>query len=383
MENKEYLANLFRKYLAQQHTKAELDEILRYFQLTRYEEFLTQLIEQELDKNPEGDTSLIKSIGDDVARNLFRQTRPKTSYRLNRWLPYAAAILLLFATGLVLYYKQYRDPADLALATENIILPGSNRATITLGDGQVLTLSEDYEGIVSKGDALVYTDGSTIQALEEAQLVTLTTPRAGQYAVTLSDGTRVWLNAVSELVYLTRFDDHERNVWVKGEAYFEVAPDPDRPFVVHTRGQRISVLGTRFNIHAYEDEKPQHTTLVQGSVEVKDIKSQSVLRLTPGQQAVSKLTGGLSVVDVDPQEYTSWKDGVIVLHGYELEDILLQLERWYDVEFGEIPAGIKSDKLFGMIRRDVPLNDVLQTLRDNYNTIQFKINGRRITMSKQ
>src|SRR5690606_24364994 len=116
-------------------------------------------------------------------------------------------------------------------------------------------------------------------ALDEPQLVTLATPRAGQYAVTLSDGTRVWLNSVSELVYPTRFDDQERNVWVKGEAYFEVAHDSNRPFIVHSAKQNIRVLGTKFNIHAYDDEIIHHTTLVQGSVEVWHTKLEKDFRL--------------------------------------------------------------------------------------------------------
>jgi len=384
VENKEQISLLFRKYLEQQHTEAELEEILRYFQLTEHDEFLIQLIEQELDKVPDSDSSLIKSIGDDVAHNLFKQTRPRELRKTRRWLPYAAAILVFFAGGVALYQYQYKSHADdNILATENIILPGSNRATITLGDGQVLTLSEDQEGIINKDDALVYTDGSTIQALESVQLVTLATPRAGQYAVTLSDGTRVWLNAVSELVYPTRFEENERSVRVKGEAYFEVAHDSDRPFIVHSDKQRIRVLGTQFNIHAYADEAIQHTTLVQGSVEVTSIETKKIFQLKPGQQAISKSDGELSIVPVEPQEYTSWKDGIIQFNGYELSEILRQLERWYDVDFGEIPAGIKSDRLFGRIQRDVPLNDVLQTLRDNYNTIQFKIDGRRIMISRQ
>ncbi len=383
MENKEHITNLFRKYLAQQYTEVELDEILQYFQLPEHDEFLTQLIEQELDKNSNHNTSLIKSIGEEVARNLFIQTRPKTRSRFKQWLPYAAAVLLFFATGLVLYYTQFKNRNDTILATEDVILPGSNRATITLGNGQVLTLSGAHKGVINTGETLTYVDGTPIESLEGIQLVTLTTPRAGQYAVTLSDGTRVWLNAASELIYPTRFDGNERQVWVKGEAFFEVEHDKNKPFIVHANQQKVQVLGTKFNVYAYPDEIVQHTTLVEGAVLVSGKGNEQRLRLSPGQQAISKAEEGLSIISVNPREYTSWKDGIIQLNGYELSEILRQLERWYDVEFGEIPIGIESDRLFGMIRRDVPLNDVLQTLRDNYTTIQFKINGRRIMMSSQ
>lgn len=385
MKKQERIYILFTKYLEKRCTDAELDEILRYFQLPEYDEQLIQLIEQELDREIEVDDSMIKSIGDDIADRLFKHTRPQTSFIQRRWIPYvAAAILMFFAVATTIYYISSADlEGNRLVATEEVILPGNSRATITLSDGQVLTLSEEHEGVVNTGNSLIYTDGSTIKTLEENQHVVLTTPRAGQYAITLSDGTRVWLNAASQLVYPTRFESNERSVQVKGEAYFEVVHDSSRPFIVHTEGQCIKVLGTRFNIHAYDGGKIQHTTLAEGSVEVQAVGGQGKVRLEPGQQAVSKGDRtDLSITRVDPYEYTSWKDGVIALHGYELGEIINQLERWYDVDFGEVPEGIKSDKLYGMIRRDVPLNDVLQTLRDNYKNIQFEINGRRVIMSR-
>lgn len=385
MKKQEHIYILFTKYLEKRCTDAELDEILRYFQLEEYDEQLIHLIEEELDREIEVDDLVIKSIGDGIADRLFTHTRPQTSFNLRRWIPYAAAaILAFFAVAATVYYiSSAALKGDRLVATEEVVLPGNSRATITLSDGQVLTLSEEHEGVINTGNLLIYTDGSTIKTLEENQLVVLTTPRAGQYAITLSDGTRVWLNAASQLVYPTRFESNERNVQVKGEAYFEVAHDPNRPFIVHTEGQRIKVLGTRFNIHAYGNGKNQHTTLAEGSIEVQPVGGEGRVRLEPGQQAISKGDGAdLSITHVDPYEYTSWKDGVIALHGYELGEIINQLERWYDVDFGEVPEGIKSDKLYGMIRRDVPLNDVLQTLRDNYKNIQFEINGRRVTMSR-
>lgn len=385
MKDKEQLIILFRKYLADQHTEAELDEILRYFQLLEHDDQLVRLIEQELEQPLDADTSLVTAIGEQVAHSLFQQTRPATVHKLNQWLRYAAAMLLcgVIGVGIYQYTRETDIPAERPLMAEHIIQPGGNRATITLDNGQTLTLSEDQGGIINKDEVLTYADGSAIKGLEAVQLVTLATPRAGQYTVTLSDGTKVWLNAASELIYPTHFDKAERSVQVRGEAYFEVARDPKRPFIVRTDKQQISVLGTTFNIHAYADETVQHTTLVEGAVMIENLKDQKSFRLNPGQQAVSKAGDVLSILQVDPQEYVSWKNGIIILNSYDLPEILRQLERWYDVEFGAIPAGIKSAHVFGMIKRDVPLNDVLKTLSDNYSTIQFKINGRRITMETQ
>src|SRR5690606_8813347 len=185
----------------------------------------------------------------------------------------------------------------------------------------------------SKNNTLVYADGSAIEKIEGTQLITLTTPRAGQYTVVLADGTKVSLNAASELLYPSHFNVNERVVRLKGEAYFEVAPDKSKPFIVQTDRQRIHVLGTRFNVQAYADEKMQHTTLIEGAVVIKDKYDLTNFQLKPGQQAVSEANTKLFVHQVDPQEYISWKDGIIMLNSCALPEVLRQLERWYDVEF--------------------------------------------------
>ncbi|SMG44557.1 FecR family protein [Sphingobacterium psychroaquaticum] len=385
MEDKAHINNLFKKYLDGSVSEAELDELLRYFHLTDHSEVLHELILQELDQEPDADATVVAAMGDQIAKKLFQQTKPSNNFQFKRWLAYAAAALLFGAIGFgtYRYLNTEGTTSSPQVVHENIIQPGGNRATITLDNGQVVVLREDQEGIVNKGDALFYADGSPVEGLGEVQQVRLTTPRAGQYTVTLHDGTKVWLNAASELIYPLHFDSRERHVQVDGEAYFEVAHNPLQPFVVKTQKQQIHVLGTRFNVHAYTDEAMQHTTLEQGAVEIQSPNNPTSLRLKPGQQAFTTGTEALALRTVDPQEYISWKDGIIMLNSYDLPEILRQLERWYDVEFSDLPAGITSDRVFGMIQRDVPLNDVLQTLKDNYNTIQFKINGRRIMVSKR
>ncbi|HLT86848.1 MAG TPA: FecR domain-containing protein [Sphingobacterium sp.] len=385
MGDKEYIINLFKKYLNDQYTEKELDEILAYFSLEEHDSDLTHLIEQELKHASELDIELIDSIGKQVAHNLFRQTKPTKVFTYRHWLPYAAAVLLICTAGFWLYrYTIESNPAiEQQVMIEKIIPPGGNRATITLDNGQVLVLSEDQEGIVNTDKTLTYIDGSAIRGLEGAQRITLSTPRAGQYMVTLSDGTKVWLNASSKLIYPTSFAEDERIVHISGEAYFEVARDAERPFFVHTERQSIQVLGTRFNVQAYVDEAMQHTTLVEGAVMIKSIKGSDIFRLKPGQQVIANEDDELSILEVEPQEYVAWKDGNIILNSYDLPEILRQLERWYDVDFGAIPAGAESDRVFGMIKRDVPLHDILRSLEDSYNTIQFKINGRRVMVSKK
>ncbi len=387
MGNKEHIINLFKKYLNDQYTEKELDEILAYFSLEEHDSKLVHLIEQELEHVSEIDNELINSIGEQVAHNLFRQTRPKPTKVLTyrHWLSYAAAMLIIFMTSLWLYRYTGESKPEIKepIIVEKVIPPGGNRATITLDNGQVLILSEDQEGIVNSGKTLAYIDGSTIQGVRDARSITLTTPRAGQYRVTLSDGTKVWLNASSKLIYPTSFAEDERIVDISGEAYFEVAHDAERPFFVRTERQTIQVLGTRFNVQAYVDEAMQHTTLVEGAVMIKSVKGRDIVRLKPGQQVIANEDDELSILQVEPQEYVAWKDGNIILNNYDLPEILRQLERWYDVDFSAIPAEAESDRVFGMIKRDVPLHDILRSLEDSYNMIQFKINGRRVMVSKK
>lgn len=383
------LITLFYKYRSNQCSPEEAERLIQHIQSGQDGELVESLIGDVSVEDFSGEISEIADLNESLDRVLLRvqQNKKKRSeftvfYRRlpMRWVAATAAVLLTVFVIRHLDGKRESDPEAASLELHEIA-PGGNRATITVDDGRVLVLKENQEGIMSKDDALIYADGSSINGLEPTQFVTLSTPRAGRYAVTLSDGTNVWLNAESELVYPIRFDKNERNVYVKGEAYFEVAHDQNRPFIAHTNKQDIRVLGTKFNIYAYDEEAVQRTTLVQGAVIVQNNNLQQSFRLKPGQQAVNE-ANDLSILEVDTLEYVSWKDDVMILNSYDLPEILRQLERWYDVEFGEIPSGIKPVRVFGMIHRNVPLNDVLKTLSDNYNAVQFKVNGRRITMSE-
>ena len=380
MEDNNRIETLFRKYLNDTYTEAELNEILGYFNEPDKDDALVQLIQDELERIQDLDSALITTMGDRVAHHIFQQTRPHR-HKLSNWWISCAAALFIIGSG-VLSYKfaaNYKTEIEV-VQTSSIIPPGGNRATLRLGNNELLILNEDQQSIISKDNTLVYADGSAIEKLEGNQLITLMTPRAGQYAVMLSDGTKVSLNAASEIIYPSLFDSHERVIQLKGEAYFEVAPDKSRPFIVQTDRQRIQVLGTRFNVQAYADEKLQHTTLIEGSVVIKNKYDLANFQLKPGQQAVSEANNKLTVHQVDPEEYISWKDGVIMLNGYALPEILRQLERWYDVEFEELPRGIATESIFGMLSRDLPLNDVLKSLEKSYK-IKFTVNERRIMIN--
>lgn len=300
---------------------------------------------------------------------------PKT-YRVRMVLRYVAAILVFIAAGIGIYqYTSDKGPDQQLTAQYDDIPPGTNRATMTLANGETIELSELQQEVVVTDGAIEYSNGNQITQTDEVQYATLATPRAGQYQITLADSTKVWLNAESSIRYPTSFTGNNREVEIKGEAYFEVTHDSNHPFIVKSNGQQIEVLGTAFNVSAYADGNTV-TTLVSGSVQLKN--EHTVRLLSPNQQAVLR-NNSFQITNVDVQIYTAWKDGFLVLDNADLATIAKHIERWYDVEF-VLPAAHHTEPLFGSISRNANLSEILKTLEKNYN-LKFKMEGRRITVS--
>ncbi|HWK98988.1 MAG TPA: FecR domain-containing protein [Parapedobacter sp.] len=323
----------------------------------------------------------------------------KPSIPGRRWLPYAAAAVLAFASvSMWVFFDDVFGPKPKTeTLTSTDIGPGGNRATLTLADGRTIDLSEAQPGIVV-GDEIRYTDGSNVldgktevPKSDVLRLLSLTTPKGGTYQITLPDGTNVWLNAASTLKYPSQFSDDERVVELTGEAYFDVAKTKQQnsknaqkqawPFRVVSKGQRVEVLGTEFNISAYTDDPETKTTLVNGKVKVivngEDISNplSNVSYLNPGQQSILRgETIDVNAVDTEP--YTAWKDGLIVFNGAEIMTIVRQLERWYDVTFhvSDWPSGLRLE---GELPRNTKLSGVLEALKLNTGK-QLYIEGRRV-----
>lgn len=309
--------------------------------------------------------------------------------RLRKWLPYAAAALLAVALGswlLTLHTPRKSDERQTAAAS---ILPGSNRATLTLSNGHTIALSESQEGIVV-GEGVTYTDGSEVvdahlaspsaHGVHALAQLTLTTPRGGIYRLTLPDGSNVWLNAKSVLKYPREFAAHERVVFLTGEAYFEVTK-AQRPFRVVSEGQTVEVLGTAFNVSAYPDDAALKTTLVEGSVKVHAGSAvPNDATLSPGEQ--STLSGGiLRIGKVDTEQYVAWKDNEFMFEEASIADVMKALERWYDVNVvyeGPKPA----DRFGGGISRFEDASKVLKLL-EQAGDVRFRVDGRTIYVKKK
>lgn len=306
--------------------------------------------------------------------------------KLYRWLPYVAAtVLFTIATTWVFRTDFTLTHSPSPIVPIEDIAPGSNRATLQLANGRTVELSENKQGIIVS-ESLMYNDGTLLPLTEldndrsVPELLKLSTPRGGQYQVTLPDGSKIWLNAASTLKYPARFDQDERVVELEGEAYFEIsklrsaANEQYRiPFKVITKSQTVEVVGTQFNISAYMDEAETKTTLVEGSVRVVPASDHgTAVTLQPGQQTILR-DGRATVQHVDVTQFTAWKDGFFYFDGMAPQAAFAQLERWYDIEVvyqGKMP----TTRFFGMLDRTDNLSTALTILKES--GLKFKLERR-------
>lgn len=311
-----------------------------------------------------------------LRQKIDQQIAKRSTKRLHfhRFSQIAASLLLGFSLLASAYWLwTSRTEHKTELVKQEDILPGDNRALLTLADGSVISLHNAQKGTIAtqngvriekddKGSIRYNANGQS--ETPELAMNTITTPKGGQYRITLPDGSIVMLNAASSLTYPAQFDNKERRVKMTGEAYFEVAKAADSkkkriPFSVETDKQEIQVLGTHFNVNAYGDENAIMTTLVEGSVKVKSNSGQFAL-LKPGQQAIVANT--LSVQQADIQQELAWVNGDFVFRGQMLESVFRQVERWYDVEV-EYPPNIGKLRFNGMVSRSQPLSVIAKMIQ--------------------
>ena len=310
-------------------------------------------------------------------------------YRLRLWSRVAAAVCVILMMGLGGYHLIHKPQS--VQVTENRmgnnIVPGGNKATLTLANGQTIILDSVHNGqlanqgnskITKSGNGLLayHTQSTKLKAQSEVLFNTLTVPRGGQYQLILPDGTKVWLNAASSIRYPAAFTGRERKVAITGEVYMEVAKDVLHPFIVSTRNADITVLGTSFNIMAYPDESSVETTLVDGSVKVSLPGSTEAKIIQPGQQAiVAGADGNIGIKTVNAGDVAAWIHGLLSLNDCSVQEFMDQLSRWYNVDI-EYAGKIPPKKLGGMINRNANLSDVLSAL--DAAGIRTKIEGKKI-----
>lgn len=319
-----------------------------------------------------------------VRRNLPIQR----TYKL--WPRFAVAASLVFALGIGYYF--YQQPAIDQLKREAAvagITAGRNKAILKLADGSEIALSDAHSGTIAAQSGteitmagngkLVYTDDHQGGALK---LNVISTPRGGKWQLQLPDGTRVWLNSATTLSYPVTFDGQkERRVELNGEAYFEVAKDKAKPFLVHSARQEVQVLGTHFNVNTYDNEPVVKTTLLEGSVEVRGTPQNRLSKvLKPGEQAA--LSGqAISIAAVNVRTAVDWKNDEFRFKNEPLNSILRKVARWYDVnivyegQITEIPT------FSGSVSRFDDVSAVLKMLEEA-SDVHFSIKGKNIYVKK-
>lgn len=382
------LADLIAKHLRNELTDQEKEELEQWLGADAHNRDLFARLTD--DKIVSRELEIFTALENDRAWKKIAQTtgfnKAKTKQSpKGRIYQYAAVVFIFLTVAIAVNHYFLRKEIIKPLAHQQAdLLPGGNKATLTLADGSKIALVNGRRGEIAKqqnADIDQTKDGELVYRADEAEVSNtvamnmLTTPRGGQYEVVLPDGTKVWLNAASSLKYPTAFNGNERNVELTGEAYFEVAKNLSKPFFVKTAEQTVEVLGTHFNINSYAAEKAIKTTLLEGSVKVTNNGSANVVKLSPGQQAVNS-TAGISVVrDADIDEAMAWKNGKFLFRNTELRTIMRQLSRWYDVDV-EYQGTVNEKHYLGRISRNVPVSQVFEILKTS--GLNFIIDGRKI-----
>ena len=388
------LSYLFNSYYNKTATKQEIEELFQLLHTTSDDELAAVIseawdslqIEESLFKSDKSLEILKRILPAGAAVNNLEEedivnNGMKWSSIFSKSL--AAAILIFISVGTYFWLRPASEPkAKIVSNVFHDAPPGGNRATLTLANGKIIILDSAQNGIIVKManfEVNKTKDGQLVyQVIEnntkKSGLNTLSTPRGGQYQVVLPDGSKVWLNAASSIKFPSVFKGKIREVELKGEAYFEVAKNAAMPFKVKSAHAQIEVLGTHFNVRAYDDEKAMKTTLVEGAVKISSGNLTNVLK--PGDQAVLKGGNGMKVInDVDADVETAWKDGLFQFKDASIEEIMRQAALWYNLKIsfeGEIPQRYFT----GKISRNVKASEFLNMLK--YTGVKFRIESGNI-----
>lgn len=316
--------------------------------------------------------------------------RRRKVIRLKKMLSYAAAFVLPLLIAGEIYFSCRLSPKKESIAQVQVIHPGSAKAVLILDNGKTveldstnsLSITEKDGTMIKKSDGrLSYTNTDNSRTYQPIYN-TIKIPRGGEYNLVLADGTRVYLNAMSNFKYPVTFSGRTREVELSGEAYFEVKKDASKPFIVKTSAIGIEVLGTSFNLNAYENTERVITTLVEGSVKINALKTSESRILVPDEQASSDVKSGKTdIKKVDVKLYTAWKSGNLTFYDSRLEDIMTTLTRWYSANVSYMDESVKDLRFSGNLNRYGDINQILDIIKST-GKINIEINKDTILFSK-
>ena len=382
------IVRLLQLYLLGDITEEERQELEDWCEeAPRNRKLFEQICQEDLFSK---ERYVYEKIHDTKAFSVFEKRVRKVSSRsIGNWWKYAA--VLLFPILVVGSWKLMHETEQVSIVASSVapIQPGCSQAVLVLDDGRKVFLKEEEEGVISEDkeitvtgekDRLVYTS-SEGKNVDEIRFNELEVPRGGEYKVRLADGTLVYLNSATRMKYPVKFDEKERKVYLSGEAYFEVAKDPERPFFVEMEGVEVRVYGTSFNVNTHQEGNIQ-TVLVKGSIGVKVLSSGMESMIRPGQMAEFKQGNTkVDVKDVNVAVYTDWKDGIFRFENQRLEDILTVLSNWYDVDIFYQTVSVKELHFSGYMERYKDVSVILEAITLSTG-VTFSIQGKTIIVSK-
>lgn len=397
---------LLDKYITHSITSEERKQLAQLLQADQYTTELETIIDQQFASNAfetEEDDTLRQLIFEKIQaakhnhQTPVRRMQPRfVSSRTFKRIAVAASILLIVGLGFyfalvgVFTNKPKQETATQTERFKNDIDPGGYKARLTLADGRIIVLDSVATGELAKqGKTVVINkDGQLVYSREsgagshEIMYNTLSTARGETYATVLADGSKVWLNSASSIKYPVAFTGNERRVEITGEAYFEIAKDPKKKFIVSSNNVETEVLGTHFNVNAYDDESEIKITLLEGSVRVTS--ASSVVKIKPGEQAkvspgVGLESGTIPVQTANINQVVAWKNGMFQFESAELANVMRQLSRWYDIEV--INGENMNVRFTGEIPRRAKLTTILKAIELTGN-VKFMVEGKKVTVMK-
>lgn len=384
---------LFNRLLEGKLSATELEELIKWLGAEKPGADATDLVLQQLKQSGQQiPPALIEKLEAKIPL-ILAAGKPKQGRVISlfgkKWVRYAAAIILLAGAGTYFFFTNRSKPVENTIVktaplTPEQVQPGKNGAVLTLTNGSKIVLDSLGNGLITTQNGtkvslvnghLVYDakDAGSAASLATAYNV-MSTPKGRQFNLILPDGSKVWLNAASSIRYPIVFAGKERKVEITGEAYFEVARNTSSPFKVKVNDEtEIEVLGTHFNINSYENEASINTTLLEGSVRVKN--NQGTIVLKPGQQAQSVKQEKIKILrEVDVEKVMAWKNGFFNFQDATLQEVMRQLERWYDIEV-MYEKNVPDLEFYGKMGKDLSLAAVLSGLEKS--NVHFRMEAGR------
>ncbi|MEO6133770.1 MAG: FecR domain-containing protein [Ginsengibacter sp.] len=383
------LAELFELYVKRNISEQDELELMTLLIDPELQDVKNRLIEKSYDEQP-----LFYRMNEAHADNIFNEIVIKAKpvqRKLWSQIAVAASVLLIVSSGIYFLYlnktsKQATNDKIVITTPLDVTAPAINRATIQLANGQIVYLDSTANGIVATqsnvqlkklADGNITYNGSS--TTPTVSYNTLTNPRGSKVInITLNDGSRVWLNAGSSVTYPVAFAGRERKISIIGEAYFEVAHNAAMPFKVSKGNMEVTVLGTHFNVNAYDDESDIKVTLLEGSVKMSMLHGQWAM-LKAGEQAVATDAGKLEIKNgVDMDMIMAWKNGEFQFgEATSIADIMKQIAKWYDLDIEY--EGTVTGHIGGVISRNVNLSQVLKML-EMTGAVKFNVEGRKVVV---